>query len=331
MRKIAFTTTIPQEYIWASGAVPVDLNNLFITKNAKEFIKSGEKHGVPRNTCSWIKGLMGVVAEHKDQLEAVIAVTEGDCSNNHGLINLYKYYFPELKVISFAYPSDRDENKLKYELDKLGEFLDASYSQAMQIKEQLDVVRRKLAYLDKLYFEKNNIPASDFQKLMVASSDFGSDLVVYTNRLEAFIEKAEQEDAKTDCVMIGYVGVPTIISDLFSYLEDELGIKVAYFEVENDFAMLNESIDIIEEYQKFNYPYDLSARVKEIGAQVKRRNLKGIIHYVQSFCHRQLDDVIIHNSLNVPVLTIEGDAPGVLDMRTKIRIECFIERLKENR
>ena len=218
MRKIAFTTTIPQEYIWASGAVPVDLNNLFITNNAKEFIKSGEKHGVPRNTCSWIKGLMGVVSAYKNEIEAVIAVTEGDCSNNHGLINLYKYYFPELKVISFAYPADRDANKLKYELDKLGEFLGASYSQAMQAKEQLDVIRRKLGLLDKLYFEKNNLPASDFQKLMVSSSDFGSDLVVYTNRVRASIEKAEREDASIDCVMIGYVGVPTIISDLFSYL-----------------------------------------------------------------------------------------------------------------
>ncbi len=331
MRKVAFTTTIPQEYIWASGAVPVDLNNLFITINPKGFIKSGEKHGVPRNTCSWIKGLMGTVAEYKEQLDAVIAVTEGDCSNNHGLINLYKYFFPELKVISFAYPADRDGNKLQYELDKLGDLFGVSYSQAMEAKEKLDRIRKRLSILDNLYFEKNNLSATDFQKLMVASSDFGSDLTAYSNRVDAFIKEAEQLETVTDKVMIGYVGVPTIISDLFEYLEDDLGVKVAYFEVENDFAMLKNSNDIIKEYQNFNYPYDLGSRIIEIDKQVKRRKLKGIIHYVQSFCHRQLDDVIIRNSLDVPVLTIEGDAPGELDMRTKIRIECFVERLKESK
>ncbi len=330
MKKVAFTTTIPQEYIWAAGMVPVDLNNLFITGNSDELIKLGEEHGIPRNTCSWIKGLMGAVVAHHEDLEAVIAVSEGDCSNNHGLVNLYKYYFPELKVISFAYPNDRDPKKLRYELDKLGEFLGVSYEQAMAEKKKLDIVRQNISSLDELHYQNNNLPAKEVQQIMVSSSDFCSDVKLYASKVEDLIEKTKYLHPSESTLNIGYVGVPTIIDDLFSYLEDELAVKVTYFEVERDFAMIGSSQGLVEQYQLFKYPYDLQSRVDDMKKQISKRKLKGIIHYAQSFCHRQLDDVIIKESLGVPVLTVEGDAPGALDMRTKIRIECFIERLRDN-
>lgn len=329
MKKVAFTTTIPQEYIWAASAIPVDLNNLFILGQSKKFIISGEKHGVTRNTCSWIKGLMGAVVEYEEEFDTIIAVTEGDCSNNHGLVNLCQHFMPSLKVVSFAYPADRDERKLRYELDKLGEHFGVSYEQAMEIKEKLDLVRERLRVLDILFYQKKNVSATEFQRLMVASSDFGSNVEVYSNKIEELIKLAETSQSNVHPISIGYMGVPTIISNLFGYLEDELGVKLSYFEVENDFAMLQESKDLIEQYQNFNYPYELNRRIIEVEKQIKQRNLKGIIHYAQAFCHRQLDDIIIKNRLSVPVLTIEGDAPGELDMRTKIRIECFVERLKE--
>ncbi len=328
MRKVAFTTTIPQEYIWAAGDIPVDLNNLFIVGDSKDFIKSGEKHGVPRNTCSWIKGLMGAVVTHQSEIDTLIAVTEGDCSNNHGLINLYRHFIPNLSVVAFAYPAGRDAFKLRYELDKLGEYFGVSYAQAMEAKAELDVIRKRLVVLDKLFYTKNNINVSDFQKLMVASSDFGSNLASYAKRVEDLISLSEISEPQLSKIQIGYVGVPTIVSNLFSYLESQSTV-VSYFEVENDFAMLSESEDIVQEYSNFNYPYDLEGRIVEIEKQIKLRNLKGIIHYAQAFCHRQLDDVILKSRLSVPVLTIEGDAPGELDMRTKIRIECFLERLKD--
>lgn len=329
MRKIAFTTTIPQEYIWACGAVPVDLNNLFITNNPLNYIKLGEKHGVTRNTCSWIKGLMGVIAEQNKDIEYLIAVTEGDCSNNHGLMNLCRYYFPKLKTISFSYPASRDSIKLEYELKSFGNILGVTFEQAMDFKIKLDEVREKIILLDELFYTKKNICVSDFQKLMVSSSDFGSNVLEYQEKAKEMIKVALQKDSIKNKVTIGYVGVPTIISDLFLYLEEELDVKIGYFEVENDFAMLNKSKDLVDQYIRFNYPYDLLTRINKIKKEIKQRNLKGIIHYSQSFCHRQLDDVIIRESLDVPVLTIEGDAPGELDMRTKIRIECFVERLRD--
>ncbi len=62
MEKIGITTTVPSELIFASGAVPVDLNNIFITSgHRKDFIRSAERAGYPRNVCGWIKGLYGTV------------------------------------------------------------------------------------------------------------------------------------------------------------------------------------------------------------------------------------------------------------------------------
>jgi benzoyl-CoA reductase/2-hydroxyglutaryl-CoA dehydratase subunit BcrC/BadD/HgdB len=54
----------------------------------------------------------------------------------------------------------------------------------------------------------------------------------------------------------------------------------------------------------------------------------GVIHYVQSFCFRQIEDLIVRRRLPVPVLTLEGDRPGKVDARTRIRIEGFLEMLK---
>ena len=50
MRKIGITTTIPSEIIYSAGAVPVDLNNIFITSPIKgDFVYSAEKDSIHRN------------------------------------------------------------------------------------------------------------------------------------------------------------------------------------------------------------------------------------------------------------------------------------------
>jgi len=58
------------------------------------------------------------------------------------------------------------------------------------------------------------------------------------------------------------------------------------------------------------------------------RELDGIIHYTQSFCFRGIEDIVIRKELNIPVLTLEGDRPGNLDARTRLRLEAFIDMLK---
>ena len=86
--------------------------------------------------------------------------------------------------------------------------------------------------------------------------------------------------------------------------------------------------DIVEQYRKYTYPYGIFYRLEDIKTEIKQRKLDGIIHYVQSFCFRQIEDMIIREKFDVPVLTIEGDNPAKVDARTKLRIESFLEMLR---
>ena len=96
MNKVGFTTTIPLEILIAAKKTPVDLNNVFITHPAKnDLLERAENDGFPRNICSWIKGIYSVALQ--TDVSEVIAVTQGDCSNTHALMDTLQ--FKGIKVI----------------------------------------------------------------------------------------------------------------------------------------------------------------------------------------------------------------------------------------
>jgi benzoyl-CoA reductase/2-hydroxyglutaryl-CoA dehydratase subunit BcrC/BadD/HgdB len=68
--------------------------------------------------------------------------------------------------------------------------------------------------------------------------------------------------------------------------------------------------------------------MRDIRAEIQRRRIDGLIHYVQSFCFRQIEDLVLRSELNLPILTLEGDKPAALDARTRVRLETFIQMLK---
>lgn len=92
--------------------------------------------------------------------------------------------------------------------------------------------------------------------------------------------------------------------------------------------MPNSTEDLVEQYRMYTYPYGVFERLEDIKTQIEKRNIDGVIHYVQSFCYRQIEDMIFREKLNLPFLTIEGDKPGKIDARTKLRIDSFVEMLK---
>ena len=99
MNRVGFTTTIPIEILLAAGRQPVDLNNLFITDPRRnELIEKAESEGFPRNICGWIKGIYSTTL--KAGIREVIAVTQGDCSYTHALIELFQML--AIKVIRKA-------------------------------------------------------------------------------------------------------------------------------------------------------------------------------------------------------------------------------------
>ena len=85
---------------------------------------------------------------------------------------------------------------------------------------------------------------------------------------------------------------------------------------------------LIEQYSRYTYPYDIFVRLADIREQVALRRVDGVIHYVQSFCFRQTQDALVRRELRLPILTLECDRPGPVDMRTETRIEAFLEMLQ---
>jgi benzoyl-CoA reductase/2-hydroxyglutaryl-CoA dehydratase subunit BcrC/BadD/HgdB len=324
MSRIGITTTVPVEIILAAGHTPVDLNNIFITDpGASRLVEQAEAAGYPRNVCGWIKGLYAVVLDKKN-IDTVIAVTQGDCSNTHALMETFE--LANIATVPFAYPFDRDYDLLKQQMDKLITFLGTDWAAVAEVKKRLDSVRAKVAELDRLTWQENKVSGWHNHLYQVSCSDFNSDVAAFEADVEVFLERAAAEPAAGPGIRLGFIGVPPIFTDIYTYVET-MGARIVYNEVQRQFAMPQAPQDIIEQYRQYTYPYGVFGRINDIRPEIEKRKLDGIIHYVQSFCFRQIEDMVFRQKLDIPILTIEGDKPGRLDARTKLRIDSFIEML----
>ena len=326
MLKIGITTTVPVEIILAAGYTPVDLNNIFIMDNEpNKLVEAAETAGYPRNICGWIKGLYSVVLSPENNINKIIAVTQGDCSNTHALMETLQ--LAGVETIPFAYPFDRDYDLLRLQMDKLIKILGTDWDSVEQQRKRLVKLRKKVAEIDALTWEKNNVSGIDNHIFQVSCSDFDGNVDLFEKKVDQFLLKAQTAPEKGEELRLAFIGVPPICPDIYNYLES-IGARVVFNEVQRQFAMPNEVADIVTQYQLYTYPYGVFGRLEDIQEEIDKRNIDGVIHYVQSFCYRQIEDMIFREKLNVPLLTIEGDKPGKIDARTKLRIDSFVEMLK---
>lgn len=325
MARIGITTTVPMEIIYAAGHTPVDLNNIFISDPAAaRLTEAAEDAGYPRNICGWIKGLYSVALESSD-IDTVIAVTQGDCSNTHALMETYE--LAGIKTIPFAYPFDRDYDLLKLQMDKLIKTLGTDWETVAAVKKRFDGVRAKVAEIDRLTWQENTVSGWHNHLWQVSCSDFNGDAALFEQEVDVFLARSAKAAEFQEDVRLGFIGVPPIMTDLYDYLE-RMGGRIVFNEVQRQFAMPFSTDDIVEQYRQYTYPYGVFGRIEDISREIDRRGLDGIIHYVQSFCFRQIEDMIFREKLDVPILTIEGDKPGKVDARTKLRIDSFLEMLR---
>ncbi len=326
--KVGITTTVPVEVLLAGGHIPVDLNNIFITSAAPiTYVNKAHDAGFPRSLCSWIKGQYSVIEE--GGFDAIVAVTTGDCSNTQAMTELL--IDKEVKVYRFAYPSENDTEHARKELaGQIERFASFFYTPMDRVREQfakLRSVREKLRRLDDLT-AKGYVSGEENHVWLVSSSDFNSDPHKYEAGLDIFLSLAEKRTPFTPEVRLGYIGVPPVITDLYTHIRKS-GAEIVFNEVQRQFSIPQAGEDMVKAYLDYTYPYDIFTRIKDIRRQIGARRLHGLVHYVQSFCHRQVHDILLKKHLPVPILTIEGDSPGALDERSKIRLESFVEMLAE--
>jgi benzoyl-CoA reductase/2-hydroxyglutaryl-CoA dehydratase subunit BcrC/BadD/HgdB len=323
-RLIGITATIPVEIVYAAGEVPVDLNNLFITSpQPDKLVTEAERAGFSHGTCAWIKGIYAVVMAHG--IEKVIAVTGGDCSNTVALGEVLARQ--GVQIIPFEYPLRRDRGALRRQMDALIRSLGTTWDAARAMKVRLDDIRKKLKRLDDLTFRENRVTGGENHLFLVNSSDFGGDPGLFEKDLDILLAEIRERDALPAGVRLGFAGVPPILGGFYEWIES-VGGRVVFNESQRQFSMPHLSDDIVEQYLVYTYPYDMEGRLRDIRHAIEERGLHGLIHYTQTFCYRQIYDIILRRSLAVPVLTIEGDRPGPIDSRTAFRIESFIEMLK---
>jgi benzoyl-CoA reductase/2-hydroxyglutaryl-CoA dehydratase subunit BcrC/BadD/HgdB len=323
MRRIGITTTVPVEAVYAAGCLPVDLNNIFITSDdPAALVAEAEYAGYPRNACGWIKGIYSIAV--KGDYDAVIAVVEGDCSQTQAMVETLEMHGVE--IIPFAFPYGRDRDVLRLQIEKLLSRLGGTWENMLEQKRRLDSIRRVVHRLDEETWRRGTVTSFENHYFQVNCSDFNREPERFRAEARTMLAKAEAGKARHDGLRLGYIGIPPIFPDFYDYVES-LGVRVVFNEVQRQFSMPFETDDIVEQYALYTYPYDVFARIEDMAREVQRRDIRGLVHYTQSFCFRQIQDLIIRKSIDIPVLTLEGDTPTKLDARTKIRIESFVEML----
>lgn len=317
---VGFTTSFPVEVVFAAGHKPIDLNNIFISGNAAAAVHQAELKGFPRTICAWIKG--NYTAARKAGIDEVIGIVQGDCANSQSLLGILKdESFP---IYHFSFPLERDQQSLDDEISRLERLYGVTREDSERVKLRLDKIRRKLLILDELTWQEGRVNGQENHYWLVSASDFWGDPDRFEAELDAFLIQAEQRPKRDSHFRLAYLGVPPIYSNLYQTLS-KLGADVVFNEVQRQFAMLSLKPDLLSQYLVYTYPYSVFERLEDILPELEKRKVQAVISYTQSFCHMQIDNMILKKKIGLPFLTLEGDQPEEIDSRTLLRLESFME------
>ena len=327
MKKIGLTTTVPVEVLFAAGYTPVDLNNIFITsEDYTKYIDIAEQHGFPSSLCAWIKGIYGVCIE-KD-IKEIVGVMEGDCSNTKALTEVLK--LRGITIYPFSYPQSHKIEDVEHEIKKLMETFNVGEDEVEKTRIKLNKIRKLAKEIDELTYKDNKAKAFENHLYQVSLSDFNGDVDICESELQKIITSIKQRESNEKKLRLGYIGVPPMTTDIYKFVEG-FDANFVYNEVQREFAFPRgeEAKNIYYQYFDYTYPYDVDFRINELKKQIEERKLDGLIHYTQAFCHRAVEDIVLKEKLDIPILNIEGDKLNTLDARTKLRLEAFLDMLSD--
>lgn len=328
-KTIGITTTVPIEVLLATGYQPVDLNNVFITDPEPErLLNIAERAGFPLNCCSWIKGIYGVCKDRG--IDTVLCVTTGDCSNTIMLMEVLKHQ--GVNAIPFAFPDKPDVWRMQETMQLLAAELGTTLEAAALVRDELKACRSLALKLDELTWKEGLVSGWENHIWLVNASDFNRDYHEYCRQLNDFLSECQRRKPyPQDWLRIAYIGVPPVYaSELYRFMESN-GARVVFNEIQRQFAMPNPGNSLAEQYTSYTYPYSIHYRLQDIAAEIEKRRIDGVIHYVQAFCHRGIGDIIFKDALNVPILTLEGNDDFYLTQHVKTRLEAFVDMLQRSK
>ncbi|MBU3144012.1 2-hydroxyacyl-CoA dehydratase [Clostridium sp. CF012] len=325
MKKIGLTTTVPVEVLIAAGYTPIDLNNIFITsKDYLKYIDIAERDGFPKSFCTWTKGIYGACMQN--DITEIIGVVEGDCSNTKALIDVLE--LKGIKVYPFSFPHSHKIEDVEREINEFMNTFNVEIEEVEVVRERLNEIRSLAKEIDELTYIHNKATGFENHLYQVSTSDFNGDIDIYEAELKKVICDMKNRKQVFKKLRLGYIGVPPMTSDIYEFVE-LFDANFVYNEVQREFAFprADNALDIFQQYYDYTYPYDSKFRIKELQIQINERKLDGIIHYTQAFCYRAVEHIVLKENLDIPILNIEGDKLNVLDARTKLRLEAFLDML----
>jgi len=329
MKTIGITTTVPIEVLLAAGCRPIDLNNIFISDAEPELLVTrAERAGFPINCCTWIKGIYGTVMER--DIDSVICVTNGDCSNTQMLMEVLK--LKGINAIPFAYPDSPNLLHMQACLESLAKTLGTTVDRAEKVRSEIERPRSLVRELDELTWKNDTVSGFENHYWHVSASDFLGDVTQYEKGLNRLlVECRTRKPYGDDMLRLAYVGVPSVFGrDLYRFLERS-GARVVFNEIQRQFAMPHRCNSLAEQYTGYTYPYTLSERINDILSELERRRVDGVIHYVQAFCHRGIGDIVLRKYIGLPMLTVEGNTDYNLTQHMKTRLEAFLDVVKRQK
>jgi benzoyl-CoA reductase/2-hydroxyglutaryl-CoA dehydratase subunit BcrC/BadD/HgdB len=267
-----------------------------------------------------------MVLKGKIDIEKLAVVAGGDCHN--ALVDGEKVDLGGTPTHYFFYPFEDDVDYLRSQLIGLEEFLGGIKDKSTfnRVREVKDL---GLA-LDKKRTEAK-IPTSSAFKMLVSFSDFQGDITQFRSKVMRLLEDSMVERDPEDegnAPRVALLGVPPIYPD-FHEVASSLKLHIVFDELPFEFVRLTGSSieELAKNYRNYTFARDIGFRLEFLEKELEPRRVDGIVHYTQFACHHVLEDDILREKLDYPILTVQGDLPRRTPEQVKLRLEAFSESL----
>lgn len=127
---------------------------------------------------------------------------------------------------------------------------------------------------------------------------------------------------------VALIGVPPIYRDFHEACADA-GLRVVFDELPHEFLRLGGRTleEMARSYAAYTFARPVEYRLRLLKRELNRRRVDGVIHYTQFTCHHLLEDPLLREELEWPMLTVQGDLPGPTPAQARLRLEAFSELL----
>jgi hypothetical protein len=302
---------VPPELVYGCGQTPLDLNN---------FVPDSEC--VPRGKlCAWTASWRDALLNGDIQVDRLVVVAGGDCHN--ALVDGQRVAMKGIPTHYLFYPFDGREDEMRDQLASLEAFLGgvtdrSALERVAEVKDlciQLDVARCRGRVLGSTTFNH-----------LIQLCDLGGDPERFGSSVQRALEDTPHE---VPDIRIALVGVPPIYPD-FHQVCESFGMQVVFDELPWEFARMGgRTLDVMaRNYAGYTFARDMGYRFEALERELDRRRVEGIVHYTQYACHHVLEDEVLRQRFDLPLLTVQGDLPRRCPAQDRLRLEAFSELLR---